>query len=119
MVLIDRHRMFYKGLVPIWIAGANLIKAGDYMNIFRTEKNFYSNFIWPFLFSAAMLLVHPFFLIGIRVQCADFHWRGVSSQKPYKYSITAAQHIMKTQGIRGFYKGFGPSFILYCILSYT
>ena len=67
MVLIDRHRMFYKGLVPISIAGANLIKAADYMNILRTEKNFYSNFIWPFLFSASMLLVHPFFLIGIRV----------------------------------------------------
>ena len=87
------------------------------MHVFRDEEKYQTSYAWPFIYALGTLLVHPFFLVGMRVQCAHFA-RTASLQIAYKNSASAIRHIGSTYGLRGFYKGFGPSFVLYCLMGY-
>ena len=53
----------------------------------------------------------------MRVQCAHFA-RTAKLQIAYKNTASAIRHIGSNYGIRGFYKGFGPSCVLYCLIGY-
>jgi hypothetical protein len=59
LVVVDKHRMFYKGLLPVTIAVTNLHIINSFMIA--------SGSLWPFVFGAGTLLVHPFMLLGLRV----------------------------------------------------
>jgi len=67
LFVIDKHRMFYKGLVPITIACTNLYCVTDMMHMFRNPEYLNTHFIWPFIYLFGTMLVHPFMLIGMRV----------------------------------------------------
>ena len=71
LFVIDKHRMFYKGLVPITIACTNLYCVTDVMHVCRNPNplSWYgiSNYVWPFIYLGGTMLVHPFMLIGMRV----------------------------------------------------
>ena len=117
LFVIDKHRMFYKGLVPITIACTNLYCVTDMLHTFRNPDNHLSHFIWPLIFFAGTLLVHPFMLIGMRVQCAHFA-KTEKLRFMYNNMFSCAHHIRTTQGIRGFYAGFTPAFLIYAVMSY-
>ena len=70
-----------------------------------------------FVFLAGTLLVHPFMLLGIRVQCSTPSKTGKVSYLTHDM-ISCARYIRKTAGIRGFYQGFFPSLIMYFLLSH-
>ena len=72
LIKVDKHRMFYKGLIPICIACTNVQLIPDFMHILRNEEEYLTSYAWPFIFSIGTLFVHPFFLIGMRVQCSHF-----------------------------------------------
>ena len=67
LVVVDKHRMFYKGLAPITLACANLYCITDLMHMFKRTDIPQSHYVWPFVYVAGMLLVHPFYLLGMRV----------------------------------------------------
>ena len=67
LIVIDKHRMFYKGLLPITIACTNLYCIQDMMHMFRNPELAFTHYIWPFVFLGGTLLVHPFMNIGMRV----------------------------------------------------
>ena len=67
LVVIDKHRMFYKGLVPITIACTNLYCITDIMHAFKHPEYAFSHYLWPINFLAGTMLVHPFMLLGMRV----------------------------------------------------
>ena len=87
------------------------------MHVFRDEEKYETAYAWPFVYAFGTLLVHPFFLLGMRVQCAHFA-RTAKLQIAYKNTASAIRHIGSNYGIRGFYKGFGPSCVLYCLIGY-
>lgn len=57
-----------------------------------------------------LLMAHPFFLMCTRVQYGRFY-EEEALRKAYRNAFFAFRHIFKTEGIRGFYRGFVPSFI--------
>ena len=67
LVVVDKHRMFYKGLVPITIACTNLYCVTDLMHTFKHYEYPLTQYIWPFNFFLGTLIVHPFMLLGMRV----------------------------------------------------
>lgn len=67
LVVIDKHRMFYKGLVPITIACTNLYCVTDLMHSFKHHEYAFTHYLWPINFLFGTLIVHPFMLIGMRV----------------------------------------------------
>ena len=67
LVVVDKHRMFYKGLVPITIACTNLYCITDIMHAFKHHEYAFSHYLWPINFLAGTMLVHPFMLLGMRV----------------------------------------------------
>jgi hypothetical protein len=68
MIVIDKHRMFYRGLPGIVLACMNLECVTEVMHYFRDPLNPYTFAIWPFLFAFGTFFVHPFMLLGMRVQ---------------------------------------------------
>ena len=118
MIVKDKHRMFYRGLVPQVIAFTILQCIDPHMiEPLKSPDQPWTNHIWPFVFVAGTLLVHPFMLLGMRVQCSTS-----SKTDKVRYltrnTISCAQYIKKTAGISGFYKGFFPSLIIYSLLSH-
>jgi hypothetical protein len=95
LFVIDKHRMFYKGLVPITIACTNLYCVNDMMHMFRNPEYLNTHYIWPFLYVAGTLLVHPFMLLGMRVQCGHF---AKTEKLRFMYSnmFSCAHHIRVT-----------------------
>ena len=67
LFFVDKHRMFYKGLVPICIACTNVQIIPEFMHVFRDEEKYETAYAWPFVYGVGTLLVHPFFLLGMRV----------------------------------------------------
>ena len=121
LFVIDKHRMFYKGLVPITIACTNLYCVTDVMHMFRNPNPLswcgISNYVWPFIYLGGTMLVHPFMLIGMRVQCGHFA-KTEKLRFMYANMFSCAHHIRSSQGIRGFYTGFVPAFFIYSLMSY-
>ena len=117
MIIKDRHRVLYRGLVPIAIAFTNLYCIPDLMDWFKDSDVAWTNHLWPFIFVGGSMLVHPFMLIGMRVQCSTF-----AKTEKLKYltgnTMSCAHYINKTAGVRGFYQGFLPSLFIYSLLSY-
>jgi hypothetical protein len=73
LVIIDKHRMFYKGLFPITIACTNLYHIPDLIKWIKIKSGYdLSQYALPLLFLAGTLFVHPFMLVGMRVQCGHF-----------------------------------------------
>jgi len=82
-----------------------------------TEGYPFSPYQWPFTFFIATLLAHPFMLVSMRVQCAHFN-KTDQLKQAYKNSFRAIRFIKSTQGIKGFYAGFGPGFLIYSAMSF-
>ena len=59
-----------------------------------------------------MLLIHPFFLINYRVITSPLN-SSYTTRRIYESSFSAAKHILKTEGWKGFYHGFGVGVALY------
>jgi hypothetical protein len=74
LVVVDKHRMFYKGLLPITIACTNLYHIPDIINWINDKlgNNPLSNYIWPLGYFVGTLFVHPYMVLGMRVQCGHF-----------------------------------------------
>ena len=72
LFVIDKHRMFYKGLLPITIACTNLYCITDVMHMFKSADYPLTQYVWPMVYFAGTLIVHPFMLLGMRVQCGHF-----------------------------------------------
>ena len=106
--------MFYKGLLPFAIAFANLHSVQSTMNVFRSEDNILTHYLWPLMFVLGNCIVHPFFVLGMRVQCSHFSTAPLANSN----TISCSQHIMRTQGRLGFYRGFAPSLLMYAMLSH-
>lgn len=92
LFLIDGHRMFYRGLIPISIGCANLSSVVATMNAFRSSDNILTHYIWPVYFALGCTIVHPFYLIGMRVQCAPFS----PAAKANGNMFDCFQYVMKT-----------------------
>lgn len=67
MIIKDRHRVFYRGLIPIAIAFTNLYCIPDLMDWFKDSETPWTNHIWPLIFVGGSMIVHPFMLLGMRV----------------------------------------------------
>ena len=85
------------------------------MNAFASDKNILTHYIWPFFFVFGCGLVHPMFVLGMRVQCAPFS----VNPKATDNMFDCFNHIMKTQGKKGFYRGLMPSTLIYALCSYS
>ena len=59
LVIVDKHRMFYKELLPVTIGCTNLNVVISFM--------YKAGVFWPVAFLAGTLIVHPFMLLGLRV----------------------------------------------------
>ena len=114
LFVVDKHRMFYKGLLPFSIAFANLHSVQSVMNVFRSDDNILTHYLWPFMFVLGCGIVHPFFLLGMRVQCSHFSTAPLANSN----TISCSQHIMRTQGRMGFYRGFAPSLLMDALISH-
>lgn len=114
LFLVDKHRMFYRGLVPISIACANLQSVATMKDMFRSPDNLLTHYLWPFAFGLGCLVVHPFFVLGMRVQCAPF----APAAKYNNNVVNCFNYVLKTQGKIGFYRGFFPSLFLYGLISF-
>ena len=67
LVRIDKHRMFYRGLMPISLGCFYLSNTCHGMQMFRRDDSLASNYIWPFVFLVGAAIAHPFYLLGMRV----------------------------------------------------
>lgn len=117
LILHDRFSMFYKGLVPIALACTQLLFVGEAMSLSLYFDSTSYKLLWPFVFMAGCLSVHPLMLIGMRVQCAHFA-KTPKLRAAYHNSYSTFKHIMRTEGIRGFYAGFGPALLAYTLMAY-
>lgn len=56
---------------------------------------------------------HPWFVITARVQFAPF-----CKIKANNNTIDCAINLVRKEGMRGLYRGFAPSLIIYCLIGY-
>lgn len=100
LFLIDKHRMLYRGLVPMQFGFSNLKASSNFIEVYlKNNDTLASRLLWPLIFLGGTLLAHPLFLIGMRVQCSPF------SPNPKRYSNmwSCINHILSTKGKMGFY----------------
>ncbi len=64
-------------------------------------------------FFLGLFLSHPFFLISKRVQFSP-HYTSTLKNAAFRDSFSTAVYTYKTEGLLGFYRGFVPSFLVYC-----
>ena len=67
VITIDKHRMFYRGLPAITISALLLKFTYSNINYFRNPEKPMTQYVWPLVFIAGTLLVHPFLLVCLRV----------------------------------------------------
>mmetsp|Transcript_34727 Transcript_34727/g.53311 ORF Transcript_34727/g.53311 Transcript_34727/m.53311 type:complete len:113 (+) Transcript_34727:791-1129(+) len=72
MIKVDRHRMFYKGLLPLLVASVNLNTGSEIAALLSYFPIDTVKFSAPFVWLAGCLMAHPFFLVSMRVQCSHF-----------------------------------------------
>ena len=80
---------------------------------FRELQDISSHY-WPMIFIGGTLIVHPFYLLGMRVQCSPFS----PSPRQNSNTVNCFNYVLKTQGLSGFYKGYAPSLLLYTLMIY-
>ena len=92
LFLVDKHRMLYKGLFPIMVACQNLAFFPMIMEqIYQYDFSF-SRQIWPLAFGICTLFVHPWFLIGMRVQCSHLT---LKTAKEHRNTFSTIHNIFK------------------------
>ena len=116
LVRYDGKEAFYKGLVPIAIAWTNVRVTQELMAQMRHPSYPNSYHMWPLIFLGGCLLAHPFMLLGMRVQCGVI--LNNTKRQHYKNMFTTASYLKRKQGLRGFYQGFAPAFLVYSASSY-
>ena len=73
MLLVDRHRVLYKGLLAQSFGYTVLYGFQDVMHIWRTPESISSHFVWPFMFVLGTLACHPIILVSLNVQTSMAH----------------------------------------------
>ena len=64
------------------------------------------------------LFVHPFFLLSARVQYCPMY-KTMQERAAYSNSYFALEHILKTEGVKGLYRGFVPGYMMQLAIHYS
>eukprot|EP00347_Sterkiella_histriomuscorum_P019673 403340724 len=112
MIMHDKHRMFYRGLTPVFMGQVYLylsMSAAEYVD----QNNVpYSPALCLGLFLMGALAAQPFYVVGMRVQYGRFH-NELLQRQAYNNWLTAVTYIKQTKGMKGFWAGFVPSLFIY------
>ena len=66
LVVIDKHRAFYRGMFPFLMGSSFLHFYSSAMDVGRGD-NIISHLAWPFIFLTGAVCAHPWFLLSFRV----------------------------------------------------
>ena len=114
VVVVDKHRMLYRGLVPTTFAFTHLISAK--MQVRRMVADGDENqlaHLWLPVYLAMAALAHPWFVVSARVQFAPFCGNKVNNN-----TVDCLINLIRKEGFRGLYRGFAPSLIAYCLIGF-
>ena len=119
LLVNDRFRALYKGIVPQFLAFSSLSAGRELMQqTHRSKDSLVKYYSWPFIFLCSTLVAHPMMVISLQVLCARNHvnWNGskyVKSGKPHMTWLAIQSNIKRNYGLKGFYRGYLPSLIIY------
>ena len=84
LIVIDKHRMLYRGLFPFCF-GCNILGSFTSSMDHGKKGDLLSHMIWPFQFLVGCIFAHPWMLVSLRVQCNPV----TGNNKHYRDCFTA------------------------------